>query len=151
MYNDDYPTCSRTYATLRIYPETLDPVELTGRLGIEPSIWQRRGELVNPNAGKPRTFELHGWFLYSKDSVDSKDLRRHVDWLLAILTPKGEILRSLQNEGCRMDVCCLWDSKSGHGGPTLWPQQMAELARLNLKLWFDVYFVGVDPVGVDPV
>jgi hypothetical protein len=147
MYNDDYPTCTRTYATLRIYPKMLDPVELTRRLGIEPSIWQRRGELVNPNARKPRTYELHGWFLCSKDSVDSKDSRRHVDWLLAILTPKGEILRSLQNEGCRMDVCCLWYSKSGHGGPTLSPYQMAELARLNLELWFDVYFDGEgDPI-----
>lgn len=45
MPDDDYPTCARTYATLRIYPGEIDPTEVTGRLGIEPSSWQRRGGL----------------------------------------------------------------------------------------------------------
>ena len=142
MLNDDYPTCTRTYATLRIYPEHLDPLYLTERLGIQPSSWQRKGEIRNPSSKVLRAYSLHGWFLSSKGVLDSKDSRRHIEWLLEILSPKAETIRALQNEGCRMDVSCYWGSKSGHGGPTLSPEQMAELARLKLELWFDVYFVG---------
>ena len=30
---DEYSTCARTFATIRIYPERLDPEEITARLG----------------------------------------------------------------------------------------------------------------------
>ena len=48
MQESDYPTCKRTYATLRIYPERFDPTEVTARLRLEPSKWQRRGETQGP-------------------------------------------------------------------------------------------------------
>jgi hypothetical protein len=41
-----------------------------------------------------------------------------------------------------MRVNCVWWSAAGHGGPTLWPEQMAALAALNLECSFDVYFFG---------
>jgi hypothetical protein len=147
MLDDDYPSCARTYATLRIYPEHLDPLYLTERLGIEPSSWQRKGEIWYPHSKIHPTYPLHGWFLCSEGVLDSKDSRRHLDWLLEILSAKAETIRSLQNEGCRMDVCCVWHSKSGNGGPTISPNQMGELARLNLELWFDVYFIGEEDPG----
>ena len=43
-----------------------------------------------------------------------------------------------------MTVNCIWYSRSGHGGPTLWPEDMADLARLNLECTFDVYFLSDD-------
>jgi len=43
-----------------------------------------------------------------------------------------------------MDVSCHWLSKNGHGGPRVTPSQMQEFARLNLELWFDVYFCSGD-------
>ena len=132
----DYPTCERTYATLRIYPESLDPSEVTARLGIEPSDWQRRGESRRPGS---RPAKLHGWFLTTEGAMDSCDVRKHLDWLLARVGPRADAIRALQEDGCRMDVSCFWVSRSGHGGPSVLPAQMRELARLNLELWFDVY------------
>jgi hypothetical protein len=132
----DYPTCERTYATLRIYPELLDPSEVIARLGIEPSAWQRRGEARKPG-GRPAN--LHGWFLSSDGVVESRDVRRHLDWLLSAIVPRADVICALQSEGCRMDVSCFWVSASGHGGPSVRPAQMGELARLGLELWFDVY------------
>jgi len=132
----DYPTCKRTYATLRIYPERFDPAEVTARLGLEPSKWQRRGEATVPGS---RPAKLHGWFLTSEGVVGSCDVRRHLDWLLAQIGSRGDAIRALQEDGCAMDISCFWVSRSGHGGPSVRPAQMGELARLNLELWFDVY------------
>ena len=135
----DYPTCERTYATLRIYPESLDPAEVTKRLRIEPTDWQRRGESRKPGS---RPAKLHGWFLSSDGEVESRDVRLHLDWLLSRIAPQADVILALQREGCRMDVSCYWVSASGHGGPSVRPAQMGELARLGLELWFDVYLGG---------
>ncbi len=146
----DYPTCERTYATLRIYPESLDPSEVTARLGIQPSDWQRRGESRRPGS---RPAKLSGWFLSSEGAVESRDVRRHLDWLLSHIAPRGDVIRALQSEGCRMDVSCFWVSASGHGGPSVRPAQMGELARLGLELWFDVYLGSTQDAapGTSPV
>lgn len=139
MAISDHATCQATHATLRIYPESLDPVDVTARLGIEPTRCQRRGEPLKPG-GRPA--KLHGWVLSSEGVVDSRDVRQHLDWLLSALVPRAEALLALQAEGCRMDVSCFWVSASGHGGPTVRPDQMGALARLKLQLGFDVHFGG---------
>lgn len=139
---DNYPTCKRSYVTLRIYPANLDPKEVTHRLGIEPSEWQRQGETRYPNSKRSDQITLNGWFLTSNGIVNSKDSRQHLDWLLAQLAPKADTIRALQAEGCRMDISCYWLSKCGHGGPSVTPNQMEQLARLGVELWFDVYFEG---------
>jgi Domain of unknown function (DUF4279) len=135
----DYPTCKQTYVTLRIYPESLDPAEVTKRLRIEPTDWQRRGESRKPG-GRPA--KLHGWFLSSDGEVESRDVRLHLDWLLSRIAPQADAILGLQRDGCHMDVSCYWVSTSGHGGPSVRPAQMGELARLGLELWFDVYLGG---------
>jgi len=151
MYDDDYATCLRTYATLCVYPEGIDPTEITKRLGLEPSTWQRRGELSRrTDGGPPSLAPLDGWFLSSKDRVDSRDSRRHLDWLLDRLKPQSDVLLRLQDQGCRMTVSCYWLSRYGHGGPTLPSLQMKRLADLNLELLFDFYDAGEDlPDSVD--
>jgi hypothetical protein len=64
--------------------------------------------------------------------------------LLSRIGSQSEVIRTLQAEGCKMDISCFWVSASGHGGPSVRPDQMGELARLNLELWFDVYLGGDD-------
>ena len=142
--DDEYPTCARTYATLRIYPEQLDPAEVTARLGIRPSSWQRRCEVCNAGSKQAIPAKIHGWFLTTEGVVASHDVRLHLDWLLARLGPKADALRALRADGCRMDVSCYRLSRSGHGGPTVTPAQMGRLALFGLELWFDVYFVVSD-------
>ena len=139
MYDDMNATCLKTYATFRIYPGDLDPSSVTEQLGIEPSEWQRKGEPFRSASFATKAAELNGWFLHSKGHVDSRDSRRHVDWLLDQLVPKQDAIRSLQQAGCKMDISCYWLSAEGHGGPTLSPLQMGKLALLNIELGFDVY------------
>ena len=140
LYDDDYATCARTYVTLCIYPEDLDPPTVTARLGIEPTSWQRRGESIwRDGRPLPRIAPLSGWFLRSREEVESKDSRRHLDWLLDRVIPVSDVMRALQAEGCRMNVWCYWLSQSGQGGPTLSTAQMRRMADLDLELWFDIH------------
>jgi hypothetical protein len=133
MYDDDYATCSKTYATLRVY--VVDPDEVTERLGLAPTSVQRKGDLMTSGQRWP----LNGWFLTSRGAVDSKDSRRHLDWLLDQLLSRRESLASLISDGARADIFCFWLS-IGHGGPTVSPEQARKLNDLELDLGFDVYF-----------
>lgn len=136
-YADDYSTCLSTFATLRIYSQTVVPDEITRALELQPTRSLRQGEL---RGGKPSN--LNGWFLSSEGRVESRDLRRHLDWLLDQLGggEQGTHQLTARIPGrVWADVSCLWVSAVGHGGPTLSPKQMMRMARLGLECWFDVY------------
>jgi hypothetical protein len=40
------------------------------------------------------------------------------------------------------DILCYWVSATGNGGPEFSPEVLARLARLQLRLGFDIYFEG---------
>lgn len=143
--NDNYETCERTCAKLRIYGNDLDPSAITKLLGIQPSDSQKKGETRKNSYDRILVFKIGGWFLSSEDHVQSKDVRRHLDWILNQLVPKKEQLLQLQETiGITMDVNCIWWSAFGDGGPTLWPEQMGLLAELNLECGFEIAFYGED-------
>lgn len=140
--NDQYPTCVETRAVLRIYPGELSPLDITRRLGIIPTKQNIVGDERVTRSGARRAISVNGWFLSSEQHVRSLDLRRHLIWLLDLLQSKERELLSLQSiAGLQMVVNCTWYSRSGHGGPTLWPEQMRGLADLNLECSFDIYFL----------
>ena len=143
--NDDYPTCARTTATLLIYPGEITPLEVSRRLDLIPTSVRTAGAEIENSLGRNRTQPINAWFLSSESSVSSKDLRRHLDWLLDMLEPKGLSLLELQKEPvvC-MTVNCVWWSAGGGGGPTLWPEQMLRLAKLNLECTFAVSLLDED-------
>ena len=140
--NDDYATCSETYVTLRLYHPSDHPSRVTEILDLKPTesqvageTWERRNQI--------RRYPLSGWFLCTKDAVESYDTAKHLDWLLSQVEPRLDSLRTLLTEhGWRADFSCLWDSQSGHGGPTLSPALLQRLGAVGIELWFDVYFHG---------
>ncbi len=138
-YDDDYPTCARTYATLHIYHDDLDPNAITRILGIEPTRTQVKGRLCTSMTGRTFEPEIGGWFLSTKHDVASKDVRRHLDWILDKLAGRDGAVRSLQDSGHRMDVFCYWHSAWGHGGPLLSPALMRRFGELGIEVGFDVY------------
>jgi hypothetical protein len=83
--------------------------------------------------------DVNGYFYSTKNVVDSKDLRRHLDYLIEIFKNKVEILNEIQAEGNQVDLVCYWVSQNGHGGPTLSPKQIVEIGKLNIEIWFDIY------------
>lgn len=87
---------------------------------------------------------MSGWFLTTQGRLKSKDSRRHIDWLLDKIEPVSEQILALQKQGMSMDINSFWGSSSGNGGPTISPEQMARLVKMNLEVWWDVYFEGED-------
>jgi hypothetical protein len=79
------------------------------------------------------------WLLDSK-AVDSKDVRRHLDWILDQLTARRLALHDLVLRGAKVDIFCYWLSATSHGGPTISTGQTKKLADLGIDLSFDVYF-----------
>lgn len=135
-YDDRYATCARTCATLRVYCGVDSPESITEKLGIEPSSIQPAEQRQEGRTDRPAA-----WFLTSEHQVDSRDVRRHVDWLLSRLRGTSAAFEALRQRGVRADVFCYWLSASGHGGPILSPKQMSALSELELEIGFDVYFL----------
>lgn len=142
--DDSDPSCERTEATLAIY--NFDPDLVTQRLGVMPTSSQKVGVPRVMHRGVPVMGTVNSWLLSSENHVTSKDLRRHLDWLLDRVEPAGAQLRELQQHpDVRMAVRCVWWSALGRaGGPTLWPEQMARMAQLNLEIGFTFAYYGDD-------
>lgn len=143
--NEDYGSCSFTKSDLYIFPGDLSPHLVTSELGLQPTDVNVRGMEITTKLGGKRIVRNNGWFLSSEGMVHSLDVRHHIDWLLRLLSDKKDELLALQLvPGLKMSVNCIWYSRSGMGGPTLWPEQMLALAELNLECSFDVYFFDND-------
>lgn len=141
--NVAYPSCEETYTKFFIYTEDTSPELISEQLDLEPTEFQVKGEKIINSRGRERIAGTSYWLLSSEGLVPSRDLRDHLDWVLNSIEGRSEALAAIQEmEGIRMVVSCVWVSRSGHGGPAVWPEQMAALAKLNLELSFDVYFDG---------
>jgi len=137
----DYATCSECYAELLIYPGAIHPDEITRLLGVSATQINIAGTTVTNSRGKIRKIKISGWFLSSKNIIDSKDLRDHIDWIMRQLSGSRDALYEIQNiQSVKMTLKCTWRSKDGHSGPVLWPQQMTEISALGLECSFDIYF-----------
>jgi hypothetical protein len=112
---------------------------------MEPTESQNKGDEIPTVRGAIRVAKVTFWSLSSERYVSSKDVRAHLDWLLDRLTNSHHGLRELQeHHEVGMSVNCVWWSRGGHGGPTLWPEQMRQLAELNLECSFEVQFYPED-------
>lgn len=141
LYDDTYPTCERTCAQFRIDPGSMSPEDVTRLLAITPTTKRTKGSVRIGYAGKEIVSKKSVWLLSSEPEVKSKDLRRHLDWLLDRLEKAMAPLNELQcTEGIRMDVNCIWWSAHGHGGPILNASQMHRISALDLQCGFDIYF-----------
>ena len=135
-YDDAYSSCEETYSTLRVYHEALHPSETRIRLGIEPSRQITKGIRAG---GQKRPGKINGWFLSSEGKINSRDSRRHIDWLLDQLDGKEKVLQEMLESGYHIDISSFWISATGNGGPSLSPYQMQRLARFQIEVWWDVY------------
>lgn len=138
--NVTYATCARAYAELRLYPDSMRVEEVSRLLGnIAPTTAYNAGDVIQNSEGRSRTVGRSYWTLSSEGVVHSLDVREHLDWLIDKLMTASGLIQLQTEHSVLMTVCCVWCSRSGHGGPTLWPRQMRELAKLNLELTFDCY------------
>ncbi len=133
----DYPSCSRTYATLCVYHKSAEPKIVTDILKIRP-------DSVKMVEGKTETGLRSGWFLYTQNRnkllSTSRDMRTHVEWLLNRLNNKKSELQKLCKLNFILYISCFWESASGNGGPLLDPKFIKRLSEFPIELGFDIYF-----------
>jgi hypothetical protein len=142
-YDTNEQSCERTVAELLIYSGDLDPDKITGKLKVDPTRLTKKGRLRTSKGGRKHLEPLNAWFLSTEAFVESKDIRHHLDWLLAAVEPCSDELLALQSvQGLQMVVQCIWWSASDGGGFSLLPQQMRKLADLKLALSFGLAFYG---------
>jgi hypothetical protein len=141
----EYATCERTKAVLRIHCGDQSPHIISDMLNLKPS------HVVE--VGVPGRTSSHGlapigrvnlWLLDSEEHVNSRDLRHHLNWLLDQVEPATSGILKLRQGGLVMDISCVWWSKTGDGGPALWPSQMRRIAALDLELSIAPSFYGDD-------
>lgn len=132
--DDDYATCNKTFVTLRLYSNDLSPQEITNYLAIKPSEIIEKGDIC-----RRKIISYNCWFFTSENIINSKDSRRHIDYLMDKLLPIKEKLKTLAEQGVGIDITCFWSSENGQGGPTLSPPQLSKLAELGIEFWFDIY------------
>jgi len=143
--DDNYATCERTKAVLRIYCGDASPSSITSLLSIQPTSIVELGVPQVRRGGKHGPIgKINLWMLDSEGAIQSKDLRRHLDWILDILAPVSAQILSLRQSGICMDLNCVWWSQSGEGGPALWPDQMRRIAALDLELSIGFSYYGDD-------
>lgn len=128
-HDDSYPTCFTTHATLLVYQA----------VGFDSESIDLGSGFVLRTTGAPR-FELA-----SEGTVDSRDTRRHIDWLLDAADAERDGLHQLQNSGCELVASIFWVSRYGHGGPTLRADQLSRLGELGFEVQFDIYFDDTTP------
>jgi uncharacterized protein DUF4279 len=141
----DYDTCEETRAKLLIYPTDLLHEQVTKLIGIQPTQAHNKGDCHKSSYGKISVAPLTLWCLSSEGIISSRDLRDHLNWLLDRVEPaKSELFRLRSEHRGSMRFDCIWWSKFGQGGPTLWPEQMRRIADLDIECGFDISFFGED-------
>lgn len=128
--DDDYGTCRKTWVELRLAAPALSLPEAAAAFGLAAADFEMAdGAIV----------------LSSHDHVVSRDLRRHLDWLLDKLAGCEEALAGLRRRQIHAEVYCPWQGEMG--GPALWPAQMGGLAELRLDLILE--YSWADPLQAD--
>lgn len=134
-----HPAVTRTWATFRIWAKSLDPEDVTLRLGIMPSDSFKAGDRRGKDG---RNIWKHGrWSLTSQENVVSTELEAHIEWIFERIEPAREQLSELmQQPGVKADLFCFWESESINAGFAFSPTIMGRAAALNLTIGIDIYF-----------
>ena len=137
-YDDSYATCIETYATLRIYSKDILLADISNSLGVEPTKSHAKGELkFTTKEGVVKHYEMNNWFYSSKDLVNSRDCRRHIDFVIDNAMMNINSVEELKKQNCEMDISVFY--VYSQGGPTLSTKQMTKLAERGIDIWWDLF------------
>ena len=128
-------SCLETYATLRIFSDSVDPETVGHALGFTGTDIRK----IDPESKYRHERESHYWGWCSKPTVQSIDNLEHVSAITQRLAGKANVLAALRARGCEIDICCYWVT-SGQGGPELDVAALKRLSELEIGIWWDVYF-----------
>lgn len=122
-------------ASFRVgFDGSFDPTEISDALGLEPTIYGRKGE-IRSRSRPPRRNSV--WIL-SSPLVAHEPLQKHLEWLLERLESRADAILAVSKK-YSVDFFCGFSSESGQGGCTFEAPLLERLARLKLPLVLDLY------------
>ena len=111
----------RAHASVRIFGEDLDPLDVTLALRLPADHTHRKGEprlYRRQNGVREDSPYPHGmWSMSTRDIIQSPRLVTHIEWLLAELEPKADALRALLTGDRIGDIFCYSMGASSRGPP----------------------------------
>jgi Domain of unknown function (DUF4279) len=108
----DEPTYFAFMASLRIHGDALPFEEITGRLGVQPTMMRRKGERKAP---KSTLFYLDDAWHFQPALPESAPLGQHIEVLWQVVKPHVAYLKSLKQK-YQVDVFCGYRSNCDHAG-----------------------------------
>lgn len=135
-----------TTMTLRFFGDDLEPDELTSRLGCQPSVGARMGEVWTTMRGTEKIARTGTWRLNANDRQPG-DLDAHVTELLASLNEDLAVWKDLTAR-FKADVFCGVWMKQSNEGASLSAETMMSLGGRGLALSFDIYDPSPHPMSV---
>ena len=137
-YSKNYQTCELCYAELVLHENNFLDHEIYDLL--LPIIVRKKGEKVDVGFGFLTIIQELEYIISSRNCIDSRDIRHHVNWILKqLITRKERIIDLQKNPQTHMFLRCIWWSRYGDGGPVFSPRQIRELASLNMPCIFQFY------------
>lgn len=136
-------TYTRAYASLRLFSDDVDPVEITNLLQLPPEHTHRKGELRLTRTKKGKVsqaapYQRNVWRMSSKDYVRSSRVQTHIEWILSEIAPRQRELSVLFERGVRGDIFCFSSGKTTE--PPSYPHALQEQAKgLGLNIVVDHY------------
>jgi len=142
--NEDFPTpldaefdsCLHCRVALAIHSSFLSNEELESVLS--PNGWPKptRPKRRNPASEEYRKSRgIKGNFIVDSDQyIQSNDLRHHINWVCDWVETSAELQNQINDLRNNAVISCYWWSKYGLGGPALWPEHLARLARIGVEV-----------------
>jgi hypothetical protein len=128
---------NQPYASLILRSKELDPQEITGQIGVNPSSSFKKGDLRREGKVWPHGF----WELNSSEYVKSDDISVHIEWIMDKIYPsETKLISILDKLGIEGEISCFWVPDGNHAVVNLNRDLLSKIASLGVNLEFDLYF-----------
>ena len=122
---------------LHVWGDRLDPANVTSRLGVEPSIYQQKGEKRTSSSRREITAQTGIWTLYTSKS---EDLSTHIQELVHKIGDRARQVSAIAGvEGAYVDIYIAVSADNDGGGEhkfRMTQQDIDALQKIGLPIEF---------------
>ena len=137
----------RSTMSLRIFGDSVDPLEITNLLGHEPTKGRKKGEKwIGEKSGREYEAKKGSWSISAPQS-NGADIDFQVDWILCRLTKDLSIWKKITEE-YDVDIFSGLFLEAMNRGISISPNTMKEISSRGIELGFDIY--SFEPEEAEP-
>jgi hypothetical protein len=128
---------SSSMVSIRVFGKDLDPTEVTGLLGCQPTRAAKAGDIITKPNGQTRLIEKGFWIL-GYGERDSVELEKKVEGPLSKLTDDLNVWKQIAGK-YRFEIFCGLFVDHWNEGFGLTPGLLTKIGNRNLEISFDIY------------